>query len=1089
MEDVITVAANLSTKGFEKGSKALKSAVSSLSRAAQSFGRTTQRGANTAISSFKRLIPTLIGVGSAYGILSKAVSSFMSQNEQLSSKMNSIWTALGNVLAPILTQIINWVTTAVSYFLEFLRLLGLTGKTASQLSQKANKSASQLQKTIAGFDELNVLQDNSGGGGANGHLDDVDPSAWMKKLANLLKNKMWDEAADMVIAKLNSLIYAFRDKAEEWGRIAGEWLQGITHFVARVLDETDWKQLGVGIANFLNGLLAEVEGINFGEDLGKILAAKFTIAIKIVAGVLETLDLGRIGYIISEMIKSFFDSISRALDEVDAAAIGQNIANFFNNIDFVGIALSILGLLKKAWRKGVNLLHGFLSNSENSAQNLGTAIKKFFEGIDWNQVKEDLKLLLKDAWNVAIKFLWGLIAGDSEEEPPIIKSLEKLRESVEKVFEKVQPLAEAIGPYIKDAFNWVVNEGLPKFLDDLSEMMQHVIDVFNGDKSVGDVIRDMNLLEGAIAGLAAIKLGSVLLDVASGIGKIISVFGGGAAAAGGGAAAAGGGGIGAAISGFVSSLGGLAVVGPVAAVAAIGVGVAISDANTQAEHFANMTEQAAGTTEGWIGVLNNLQGDLNRNAQEIQSLSDCGGDLTMVYMEQGQIVRDMHVAYEQLAESLGISVEELQRQIEAAGGDITQIEALKQSTDNLSESEVDIATKYDNTRQKLKELEDTMNSSTASGADKAKASKEYAKVQEELAELTEEYNKILNEQGLELDKNGQIVAKTADAVGAEAEAVTKGAEATQNAVNSASDLNATLDNTPESAQEAGEGVKDVGVISEETTSDVKEKFGDMKDTVTSDVDEMKRSVNDSFVSMRDETISSMSEMESSVSDSFRRMADAAQEGAQSVIWTWGEALSGLTYDSWNWGADMIVNFTEGMIQAVNNYLIPALNDAAQVVNNYLGFSEPKKGPLSNFHTFAPDMMELFASGINKESGKVMKAVSAVAEGVADRFSEGDFKIAPNLSALNALSENIPFQMPAVAGGGILPYSLDSVNGAAGASEGNAEIMGAVTQLFERLDRLQRTFEEMQFVAEFEGWRAIATRVRQEEKKMDRAGGR
>ena len=29
----------------------------------------------------------------------------------------------------------------------------------------------------------------------------------------------------------------------------------------------------------------------------------------------------------------------------------------------------------------------------------------------------------------------------------------------------------------------------------------------------------------------------------------------------------------------------------------------------------------------------------------------------------------------------------------------------------------------------------------------------------------------------------------------------------------------------------------------------------------------------------------------------------------------------------------------------------------------LGFSEPKEGPLSNFHTYAPDMMELFAKGI------------------------------------------------------------------------------------------------------------------------------
>jgi hypothetical protein len=36
---------------------------------------------------------------------------------------------------------------------------------------------------------------------------------------------------------------------------------------------------------------------------------------------------------------------------------------------------------------------------------------------------------------------------------------------------------------------------------------------------------------------------------------------------------------------------------------------------------------------------------------------------------------------------------------------------------------------------------------------------------------------------------------------------------------------------------------------------------------------------------------------------------------------------------------------------------------AQMVQDYIGFSEPKKGPLSNFHTYAPDMMDLFAKGI------------------------------------------------------------------------------------------------------------------------------
>ena len=48
---------------------------------------------------------------------------------------------------------------------------------------------------------------------------------------------------------------------------------------------------------------------------------------------------------------------------------------------------------------------------------------------------------------------------------------------------------------------------------------------------------------------------------------------------------------------------------------------------------------------------------------------------------------------------------------------------------------------------------------------------------------------------------------------------------------------------------------------------------------------------------------------------------------------------------------------------------------AGTVRDYLGFSEPKKGPLSNFHTFAPDMMELFAQGIRDNEQLVRNQVA------------------------------------------------------------------------------------------------------------------
>ena len=63
-----------------------------------------------------------------------------------------------------------------------------------------------------------------------------------------------------------------------------------------------------------------------------------------------------------------------------------------------------------------------------------------------------------------------------------------------------------------------------------------------------------------------------------------------------------------------------------------------------------------------------------------------------------------------------------------------------------------------------------------------------------------------------------------------------------------------------------------------------------------------------------------------------------------------------------WGKDLLDNFISG-IKAKIQKLKDMVSNVAQTVKDFLGFSEPKKGPLSNFHTYAPDMMDLFAKGI------------------------------------------------------------------------------------------------------------------------------
>lgn len=85
-----------------------------------------------------------------------------------------------------------------------------------------------------------------------------------------------------------------------------------------------------------------------------------------------------------------------------------------------------------------------------------------------------------------------------------------------------------------------------------------------------------------------------------------------------------------------------------------------------------------------------------------------------------------------------------------------------------------------------------------------------------------------------------------------------------------------------------------------------------------------------------------------------------------------------------WGKDMIQNFIDG-IKAKWNSLVSSVKEMAGTIKSYLGFSEPEEGPLSNFHTFAPDMMKLYAQGIQENAGLIR---SALTDATSDVMSAG-----------------------------------------------------------------------------------------------------
>ena len=85
----------------------------------------------------------------------------------------------------------------------------------------------------------------------------------------------------------------------------------------------------------------------------------------------------------------------------------------------------------------------------------------------------------------------------------------------------------------------------------------------------------------------------------------------------------------------------------------------------------------------------------------------------------------------------------------------------------------------------------------------------------------------------------------------------------------------------------------------------------------------------------------------------REVVDSVKEGFQKKV-----------DDAKNWGKDLISNFVSG-ITAKWEDLKSSVTGVAQTIKNLIGFSEPKEGPLSNFSTYAPDMIDLFIRGLQQ----------------------------------------------------------------------------------------------------------------------------
>ena len=82
-----------------------------------------------------------------------------------------------------------------------------------------------------------------------------------------------------------------------------------------------------------------------------------------------------------------------------------------------------------------------------------------------------------------------------------------------------------------------------------------------------------------------------------------------------------------------------------------------------------------------------------------------------------------------------------------------------------------------------------------------------------------------------------------------------------------------------------------------------------------------------------------------------------------------------------WGSHLLQNFIDG-IMARGEALKQTVANVAQTVKDFLGFTEPKKGPMSSFNDWPIHMMENYSHGIENAKYLVKNAVADVAADVS-----------------------------------------------------------------------------------------------------------
>lgn len=175
----------------------------------------------------KKLGLSILSIGSVYGLVSRASSAYLSQNEEIANKLQSVWVGLGSFLSPVIDGISETLLRGLGYINEFVK--ALTGVDyVANANARAIKNQTDAQKKLnketQNYD-FDVIRTQQGTTINNGTSSSISGYIDIPELDNRIVSKLQDLAywleENMDLVKNLGIVLGVTFGAVKIGNIVG----------------------------------------------------------------------------------------------------------------------------------------------------------------------------------------------------------------------------------------------------------------------------------------------------------------------------------------------------------------------------------------------------------------------------------------------------------------------------------------------------------------------------------------------------------------------------------------------------------------------------------------------------------------------------------------------------------------------------------------------------------------------------------------------------------------------------------------------------------------------------------------------------